>query len=80
MLTREETDCLAGGGETVQVVSGRVWRLAHESYSPPDQLARVLQAAVDRHVSLTAAEVDVIAGTAEGLVVGDTTIRSWVAS
>jgi hypothetical protein len=74
VLTREEAARLAEGGYVLQDVSGRSWRLVHESYSRP------FPKSIDRHVSLTAAEVDVIVRTAEGLVVGETTIRSEVAS
>ncbi len=74
VLTAEETQCLTEGGYVLRNIDGRVWRLAHESYSPPREWPRG-----DRRVSLSAAEVDIIARMPEGLIVGAVTIRSEVA-
>lgn len=74
LLTGEETVCLTEGGYTMRTVNGRVWRIAHESYTPPREWP-----AGDRHVSLSAAEVDIIGRLPEGLIVGGTTIRSETA-
>lgn len=73
-LTGEETQCLTEGGVVIRDVDGRTWRLAHEAYYPPREWKPV-----DRHVSLSAAEVDIIARMPEGLHVGGTTIRSAAA-
>lgn len=75
-LSGEEAQCLTEGGYTVRDVDGRSWRLAHEAYYPPREWKPV-----DRHVSLSAAEVDIIARLPEGLIISDgTTIRSEVAA
>ncbi len=72
VLTAEEAQCLTEGGWTKREVDGRTWRIAHESYVSP----KPWRDAADRHVSLSAAEVDVIASKPEGLTVGDMLIRS----
>jgi hypothetical protein len=73
-LTRENAQCLTEGGYVVHEAGGQNWRLVHESYTRP------FPHPADRHVSLSAAEVDIIARMPEGLIVGDTVIRSEVTS
>lgn len=72
VLTVEETECLTEGGYLLRDVDGRQWRIAHESYDRP------FPEPADRHVSLSAPEVDIIARMPEGLIIGATTIRSEV--
>lgn len=74
VLTAEETQCLTEGGYIMRTINDRVWRIAHEAYVPPRQWPPG-----DRHVSLSAAEVGIIARMPEGLIIGDATIRSEAA-
>jgi hypothetical protein len=73
VLSAEEGICLSEGGYTKREINGQTWRIAHESYDRP------FPRPADRHVSLSAAEVDLIVRTPEGLVEGDLTIRMEVA-
>ncbi len=72
-LTAEETRCLIEGGSTKRTVDGLEWRIAVDK-------SIQWRMASDRHISLSAAEVNIIARMPEGLIVGATTIRSEVAS
>lgn len=73
VLSAEEAQCLTEGGYTKRTVDGRVWRIAHEAYDRP------FPKPADTHISLSAAEVDVIARMPEGLILADATIRSEAA-
>lgn len=73
VLSREETASLTEGRYTQRTIDGGIWRIVHESYTRP------FPHPADRHISLSAAEMDIIARMPEGLIVGDTTIRSEVA-
>ncbi len=77
VLSGEETQCLAEGGYTMRDVDGRKLRLMHEAYETGNP--RPWHFAADDHITLSAAEVAIIAREPAGLIVGATTIRSEVA-
>lgn len=72
VLTTDETMRLIGHGYVTLRGAYRTWRLAHESYDGP------FPEEAARHVSLSAAEVDIIARMPEGLIVGGVLIRSLI--
>ncbi len=72
VLTAEETQCLTENGSMKRTVDGLDWRIA------VDKSIQWAMAS-DRHISLSSAEVDIIARMPEGLIVGATTIRSEAA-
>ncbi len=74
-LPAREAGRLIEGGYIQRILKdGVVGRITHAAYRRPFPVP------ADRHISLSAAEADIIARMPEGLIIGKTTIRSEAAS
>lgn len=73
VLAPDETARLVRDGYVAISANGQCWQLVSETYDRP------ILGAMQRHIGLTPEEIDIIARMPEGLITGETTIRSAAA-